>query len=65
MKKGIHPVSFDVIIKCICGASFETYSTVKEIKVGLCSQCHPFYTGDQKFIDTEGRIEKFRKRYKK
>lgn len=48
-----------------CGNSFETLSTQKEVRVQLCSQCHPFYTGDQKFVDTAGRIEKFQRKYAK
>ncbi len=65
MKKGIHPELFDVSVTCTCGAKFDTRSTAKKIKVTLCSQCHPFYTGDQKFVDTAGRIEKFKSKYKK
>lgn len=48
---------------CVCGAEFEVGSTMKELRVDICSQCHPFFTGDQRFIDTEGRIEKFKKKY--
>lgn len=63
MKKDIHPEEFDVTVKCVCGNSFKTRSTRKEISADICSMCHPFFTGTQKFIDTAGRIEKFQKRY--
>ena len=63
MKEGIHP-KYDVIsVKCLCGNHFETRSTKAEISTEICSQCHPFYTGKQKLIDTAGRVERFRKRY--
>ena len=65
MKTGIHPEVYDVAATCACGASFKMTSTLKGINVVLCSQCHPYYTGDQRFVDTAGRIEKFEKRYKK
>lgn len=65
MKKDIHPEMHDVTVHCTCGNEFQTRSTLPEIKVTLCSNCHPFFTGDQKFVDTAGRIEKFEKRYKK
>ena len=65
MKEKIHPVLHDVNVSCACGNSFDTRSTIPEIRVTLCSKCHPFFTGDQKFVDTAGRIEKFEKRYKK
>jgi len=65
MKKKIHPELHEVTTHCACGASFETLSTVSEIKTVICSQCHPFFTGEQKFLDTAGRIEKFERRYKK
>lgn len=63
MKKGIHPEYGKAIVKCACGNKFETGSTKKEIHVEICSNCHPFYTGKQKFIDSAGRIEKFNKKY--
>lgn len=63
MKKGIHPEYAKSIVKCACGNTFETCSTKKEIHVEICSNCHPFYTGKQKFLDTAGRIEKFNKKY--
>jgi large subunit ribosomal protein L31 len=63
MKKGIHPKMFEVTAACACGNSFTTRSTKKDLKVEICSNCHPFYSGKQKFLDTAGRIEKFNKRY--
>jgi large subunit ribosomal protein L31 len=64
MKKGIHPQYFEeAIVKCACGNEFKVGSTKKEIRVEICSKCHPFFTGEMKFIDTEGRIEKFMKKY--
>ena len=63
MKKGIHPQFVDSVIKCACGATFETKSTEKEIHVEICSSCHPFFTGKQKLLDTAGRIERFKKKY--
>jgi len=65
MKKDLHPELHEVTAHCACGASFKTRSTSPELKVTLCSQCHPFFTGAQKFVDTAGRIEKFEKRFKK
>lgn len=66
MKPGIHPEFFVAPVKCACGAEvFNTYSTQKEIKVEVCSQCHPFYTGKQRSIAREGQVEKFRQRYAK
>lgn len=63
MKKGIHPEYGKAIVRCACGNTFETGSTKKEIHVEICSNCHPFYTGKQKFVDSAGRIEKFNKKY--
>jgi len=63
MKKDIHPKVYETVIKCACGATFETKSTEKDIHVEICSNCHPFFTGKQKFLDTAGRIERFRKKY--
>jgi large subunit ribosomal protein L31 len=64
MKSGIHPNYSKVVVKCGCGATFETRSTAKdEIHVEICSMCHPFFTGKQKFIDTAGRIERFQKKF--
>lgn len=65
MKKGIHPEYGDSIITCACGEMIHTRSTVKAIKVEICSKCHPFFTGKQKLVDTAGRIEKFRRKYQK
>ena len=63
MKKDIHPKYGKAVVKCGCGSTWETRSTVPEIKVEICSNCHPFYTGQQKFVDTAGRVEKFQKKY--
>ncbi len=65
MKQGIHPEMHAVSIRCACGNVIETISSKKEINVEICSNCHPFYTGTQKLLDTAGRIEKFRKKYGK
>lgn len=63
MKKGIHPQTHkDCVVTCACGNTFTTMSTQEAIRVEICSMCHPFYTGQQKFVDTEGRIEKFNKK---
>lgn len=63
MKNGIHPQVFTVNVHCTCGNSFVTKSTQSDISSTLCSQCHPFFTGQQKFVDTAGRIDKFNKKY--
>ena len=63
MKKDIHPKYDTCKVTCACGNSFETRATIPEIKVEICSECHPFYTGKQKLLDTAGRIEKFRRKY--
>jgi len=63
MKDGIHPEYQTARVVCVCGNSFETGSTKKEISVDICYNCHPFFTGKHKLIDTEGRIERFRKKY--
>lgn len=63
MKKEIHPSYEACTVICACGNTFQTRSTKKEIRVEICSQCHPFFTGKQKFIDSAGRVEKFRKKY--
>ncbi|MBI5183008.1 MAG: 50S ribosomal protein L31 [Nitrospinae bacterium] len=65
MKKGIHPEYSDSIIACACGEVIHTRSTVKNIKVEICSKCHPFFTGRQKLVDTAGRVEKFRRKYQR
>lgn len=65
MKKDIHPqYHTDAKVVCVCGNTFETGSTEKELRVEICSNCHPFYTGKQKLVDTAGRVEKFKKRSK-
>jgi len=63
VKEGIHPKYEPVSIKCACGEVIETKSTRKSISVEVCSKCHPFYTGKQKLMDTEGRVERFKKKY--
>ena len=63
MKEGIHPQYQTCVVKCACGATFETRSTKPELKVDICSKCHPFFTGKQKLVDTGGRGDKFKKRY--
>lgn len=65
MKADIHPEYVECTVSCGCGNSFTTRSTQSKITVEICSACHPFYTGQQKFVDTAGRIEKFRRRYAK
>jgi large subunit ribosomal protein L31 len=63
VKEGIHPDYHEVEVLCACGHRFTTRSTAKEIHVEICSNCHPFYTGHQKLMDTAGRVERFRKKY--
>ena len=63
MKEGIHPKYDECTVVCGCGNSFTTRSTRKELKVDICSVCHPFYTGKLKFVDTAGRIEKFKNKF--
>ncbi|MDP3981845.1 MAG: 50S ribosomal protein L31 [Chlamydiota bacterium] len=65
MKTGIHPQYIETTITCACGNVIHTRSTRENLKVGICSNCHPLFTGKQRFVDTEGRVEKFRKRYTK
>jgi large subunit ribosomal protein L31 len=65
MKQEIHPDYRVTTVHCACGATFQTRSTKKDVKLDICSVCHPFFTGKQKLIDTEGRVDKFRKKYKK
>ena len=65
MKSELHPSYEETTITCACGNVIHTRSTRKNIRVEICSQCHPFFTGDKKFVDTAGRIERFAKRYKK
>ncbi len=64
MKEGIHPKYHNVTVVCQCGNTFETRSTRETVRVEICSNCHPFYTGKQKIVDTEGRVEKFLQKYK-
>jgi len=65
MKVGIHPTYHEITVTCSCGSIFKTRSTMSKdtLSVEVCSQCHPFYTGKQKIVDTAGRVEKFRQRY--
>tara|TARA_Y100000031_G_C7964918_1_gene267664 strand:+ start:268 stop:486 length:219 start_codon:yes stop_codon:yes gene_type:complete len=63
MKKGIHPDYVECSISCACGATFETLSTKEKIRVEICSKCHPFFTGKQKWVDSAGRVEKFMRKY--
>ncbi|MEI7473392.1 MAG: 50S ribosomal protein L31 [bacterium] len=63
MKEGLHPNYKEININCVCGNSIETGSVHDNIRVEICSNCHPFFTGTQKIIDTEGRVERFNKRY--
>jgi large subunit ribosomal protein L31 len=65
MKPGIHPEYKEVTVHCACGETFMTRSTQKELRLEICSKCHPFFTGRQKLIDTAGRVEKFNRRYKR
>jgi len=65
MKKGIHPKYVECVITCSCGHEVKTRSTKPKIKVEICSKCHPFFTGKQKIVDTEGRVEKYRRKYKR
>ena len=63
MKPGIHPEYNEVTVTCACGASYSTRSTRKSIAVEICSNCHPFFTGKQKLVDTAGRVERYRRKY--
>ena len=65
MKQGIHPKYHETAVTCTCGASFSTRATVSAIKLDICSECHPFYTGKQRLVDTAGRIDRFNKKYGK
>ncbi|MGI6545847.1 MAG: 50S ribosomal protein L31 [Fastidiosipilaceae bacterium] len=65
MKKGIHPKYEKCVVRCACGNTFETRSTSGDISVDICSQCHPFFTGKQKLVDTGGRVDKFKRRMEK
>ncbi len=63
MKPGIHPKYYEVEVRCACGNTFKTRSTKPQLHLEICSNCHPFFTGRQKLVDTEGRVERFTKRY--
>ncbi|MGI6455665.1 MAG: 50S ribosomal protein L31 [bacterium] len=64
MKENIHPAYQVATVNCACGNSFQVGSVEKEIRVEICSECHPFFTGKQKFVDTAGRVERFKRKYK-
>lgn len=63
MKKGIHPKYGPAVVTCACGNTFQTRATRPEIRIEICSACHPFFTGKQKILDTEGRVERFKQKY--
>jgi large subunit ribosomal protein L31 len=63
VKQGIHPQYHEAIVICACGETFKTGSTRKQIRVDICSKCHPLYTGQRRLVDTEGRVEKFMRKY--
>lgn len=65
MKEGIHPTYVPTKVVCACGNTFETRSTIPEIRLEICAACHPFFTGRQKLVDTAGRVEKFKQKYRK
>jgi large subunit ribosomal protein L31 len=65
MKEKIHPEYHEVLVHCACGETFTTRSTKKELRLEICSKCHPFFTGKQKLVDSAGRVERFQKRYQK
>jgi len=65
LKKGIHPEYKETTITCACGEVIQTRSTRENLRVEICSKCHPFFTGKQKLVDTAGRVERFRRKYKK
>lgn len=65
MKEGIHPKYEVTTVSCACGNTFETRSTSSEVRVEICSNCHPFFTGKQKLVDSAGRIEKFKRKYER
>ncbi|MCB1167051.1 MAG: 50S ribosomal protein L31 [Leptospiraceae bacterium] len=64
MKTGIHPEYKEATIKCACGATYKTRSTRGDMSVEICSNCHPFYTGQQRVVDSAGRVDRFKKKYK-
>ncbi len=63
MKQGIHPEYKKAVVTCVCGNTVETRSTVGDMKIEICSACHPFFTGTQKIVDTAGRVERFQRKY--
>jgi len=63
MKKGIHPNYVECVVTCACGNTFKVKSTEPTLNIDVCNECHPFYTGSQKLVDTTGRVEKFKKKY--
>jgi large subunit ribosomal protein L31 len=63
MKENIHPRYYRTVLTCACGESFETGSTKENLRVEICSKCHPFFTGKQKIVDTGGRVERFKRKY--
>jgi len=63
VKKNIHPKYTASTVSCACGNSFETFSTVGDMQIEICSNCHPFFTGKQKLVDTTGRVERFNRKY--
>lgn len=63
VKEKIHPKYNEATVRCVCGETFKTGSTKKEIRVEICSKCHPYFTGKQKLVDTGGRVDRFKKRY--
>jgi large subunit ribosomal protein L31 len=65
VKEGIHPEMKRTVIRCGCGAELETLSTEENLHVDICSKCHPFFTGEERFVDTEGRVERFQRKYGK
>jgi large subunit ribosomal protein L31 len=65
MKKGIHPNYVETVVRCACGNEFKTRSTMAKINTEICSNCHPFFTGKQKLVDSEGRVERFMRKYGK
>ncbi len=65
MKKGIHPVYRKSVVTCVCGNTFVTRSTAGDLRLEICSNCHPFFTGKQKLVDSAGRVEKFMRKYGK
>jgi len=63
MKTETHPTKVATVISCQCGATYRTHSTRENLRLGICAACHPFFTGEQKFVDTAGRVERFASRY--